>query len=166
VSACLLGDAVRYDGGHKRDPILTIVLGPLVEWVSVCPEVEAGMGVPREPIQLVDEGGRIRLRAVRSGIDHTDSMSAFVDAKLTALAAEHLSGYILKADSPSCGLSQVPVVRPGGASTPTGVGLFAQALLERFPELPIEDERRLADPAIRDAFLDRVFAYAQRRHRR
>jgi uncharacterized protein YbbK (DUF523 family) len=166
VSACLLGDQVRYDGGHKRDDFLTSVLGPLVEWVKVCPEVEIGMGIPREPIHLVQEDGRVRLRAIGSGIDHTDAMTAFADAKAAALAAENLSGYILKADSPSCGISQVKVLQSGGVSTRTGVGLFARALRARFPELPIEDEQRLSDPAIRDAFLERVFAYAQRRHPR
>lgn len=159
VSACLLGDEVRYDGGHKRDTALINALGPLVEWVKVCPEVEVGMGTPREPIQLVDEGGRIRLRSVRTGIDHTDTMTAYAARRAAALADEGLCGYVLKKDSPSCGLREVAV--QGGENPPAsvGVGLFAQALLAQFPDLPIEDEGRLADPRIREQFIERVRAY-------
>ncbi|HMB81964.1 MAG TPA: DUF523 domain-containing protein [Vicinamibacterales bacterium] len=151
VSACLLGDEVRYDGGHKRDAMLIELLGPLVEWVKVCPEVEVGMGTPREPIHLAQVDGRIRLLTVNSGVDHTASMTAYAAKKVEALAMEDLSGFILKSGSPSCG--------------PTGehVGLFAQALLARFPDLPIEEEARLADPRLRDAFLERVFAYQRLR---
>jgi uncharacterized protein YbbK (DUF523 family) len=148
ISACLLGDEVRYDGGHKRDAFLTTILAPLVEWVKVCPEVEVGMGTPREPIHLVNEGGGIRLQTVTTAIDHTDSMTAFAAKRVDALAAENLSGYILKAGSPSCGLA--------------GPGLFAQALLARFPDLPIADEEQLADPEFRENFLARVFAYGMK----
>ena len=161
ISACLLGDEVRYDGGHKRDAFLTDVLGPLVEWVKVCPEVEVGMGTPREPIRLVDESGVIRLRAVTTGIDHTASMTAFAAHRVEALAAAGLSGFVLKADSPSCGPSGVRVVDGSGTETRSGIGLFAQALAARFPDLPMADERQLADPAVREDFLARVFAYQQ-----
>src|SRR5712672_2811301 len=85
ISACLLGDEVRYDGGHKRDTFLTETLGPLVEWVKVCPEVESGMRTPREPIRLVDEGGVIRLRTVKTGVDHTASMTVYAATKTAAL---------------------------------------------------------------------------------
>jgi uncharacterized protein YbbK (DUF523 family)/uncharacterized protein YbgA (DUF1722 family) len=159
ISACLLGDEVRYDGGHKRDPFLTKALGPLVEWVKVCPEVEVGMGTPREPIRLVDEGGVIRLRAVKSAVDHTASMTAYAAKKASALAGEDLCGFVLKKDSPSCGMTRVKVYRESGPGERRGVGLFARALLERFPDLPIEDEGRLHDPALRDNFLERIFAY-------
>jgi uncharacterized protein YbbK (DUF523 family) len=159
ISACLLGDEVRYDGGHKRDPFLTTVLGPLVEWVKVCPEVEAGMGTPREPIHLVNEGGTIRLLTVTTGIDHTASMTAYTARKAHALAAEDLCGFILKAESPSCGPAGVKVHPDAAPATKTGIGLFAQALLARFPDLPIEDEQGLADPQRREQFLERVFAY-------
>jgi uncharacterized protein YbbK (DUF523 family) len=159
TSACLLGDEVRYDGGHKRDAFLTTVLGPLVEWVNVCPEVEVGMGTPREPIRLVDEGGIIRLRAVETGVDHTASMTAYAAQRVAALA--DLSGYVLKSASPSCGLTDVRVWQRDGSTSPTGVGLFARALLARFPDLPIVDERQLADPKVRQDFLDRVFAYRE-----
>jgi uncharacterized protein YbbK (DUF523 family) len=158
----LLGDEVRYDGGHKRDPFLTDILGALVDWVKVCPEVELGMGTPREPIHLIEENGRIRLRTVHSGIDHTPAMTAYAVARVAALAGEDLSGYVLKAGSPSCGMTAVPVHSADDQPTGTGIGLFAQALLARFPDLPIEDEQRLADPQVRERFLERVLAYRSR----
>jgi uncharacterized protein YbbK (DUF523 family) len=158
ISACLLGDEVRYDGGHKRDPFLTTVLGPLVEWVKVCPEVEVGMGTPREPIRLVDDHGVIRLLTVTTGIDHTASMTAYSAKKMTALAAEDLCGFILKAESPSCGPAGVKVHPDAVPLVKTGIGLFAQALLARFPDLPIEDEQGLAEPQRREQFLARVIA--------
>jgi uncharacterized protein YbbK (DUF523 family) len=163
VSACLLGDEVRYDGGHKRDTFLTTVLGPLVEWVKVCPEVESGMGTPRESIRLVDEGGRIRLLTVKTGVDHTDSMTAYAANKVTALGDEDLCGYVLKKDSPSCGMTRVKVYGGTGPPAKTGVGVFAQALLARFPHLPVEEEGRLTDPRLRENFIERVFAYRRLR---
>jgi uncharacterized protein YbgA (DUF1722 family)/uncharacterized protein YbbK (DUF523 family) len=163
ISACLLGDEVRYDGGHKRDPFLTTVLGPLVEWVKVCPEVEVGMGTPRESIRLVDEHGTIRLLTVKTGIDHTASMTAYSAKKVTELAAENLCGYVLKKDSPSCGMTRVKVYRNKEPGKRIGVGLFAQALLARFPHLPVEEEGRLTDPRLRENFVERVFAYRRLR---
>ena len=104
ISACLLGDEVRFDGGHKRDQFLTAVLAPHVEWVRVCPEVEVGMGTPREPLRLVRDGdGSVRMIATRTGVDHTASLTAWSRRRLDQLASEHLSGYVLKKDSPSCG---------------------------------------------------------------
>ena len=163
VSACLLGDEVRYDGGHKRDTFLTAVLGPLVKWVKVCPEVESGMSTPRESIRLVDEGGRIKLLTVRSGEDHTASMTAYSARKVQALEREDLCGYVLKKDSPSCGMTRVKVYAGQGPGTRTGIGVFAQALLARFPHLPVEEEGRLTDPRLRDNFIERVFAYRRLR---
>jgi len=163
VSACLLGDEVRYDGGHKRDPFLTSVLGPLVEWVKVCPEVEAGMGTPREPIRLVDDRGAIRLLTVRTGVDHTAPMAAFSARRAHELEREDLCGYVLKKDSPSCGMTRVKVYGGNAPGRRIGVGLFAQALLARFPHLPVEDEGRLTDPRLRDNFIERVFAYRRLR---
>jgi uncharacterized protein YbbK (DUF523 family) len=135
------------------------VLGPLVEWVKVCPEVEVGMSTPREPIHLVDDQGVIRLLTVTTGIDHTASMTAYSAKKVAALAAEDLCGFILKAESPSCGPAGVKVHPDAAPATKTGIGLFAQALLARFPDLPIEDEQGLADAQRRGQFLERVFAY-------
>ena len=135
------------------------MLGPLVEWVKVCPEVEVGMGTPREPIHLVDDHGVIRLLTVNTGIDHTASMTAWSARKVAALAGEDLCGFILKAESPSCGPAGVKVHPDAAPATKTGIGLFAQALLARFPDLPIEDEQGLADAQRREQFLERVFAY-------
>jgi uncharacterized protein YbbK (DUF523 family) len=159
ISACLLGDEVRYDGGHKRDPFLTDVLGPFVEWVKVCPEVEIGLGTPRESIRLTDEGGRIRLVTVKTGVDHTDAMTAYAAWRTDALAGAGLCGYVLKKDSPSCGMTRVKVYGAKGPPSRTGVGVFAAALLARFPHLPVEEEGRLADPRLLENFLERVFAY-------
>jgi FdhD protein len=159
ISACLIGQEVRYDGGHKKDEYLTTVLGPTVEFVPVCPEVEMGLGTPREPMNLVRRGGSLRMITVDSGIDHTDTLRRWVAERLEALAAEHLSGYVLKADSPSCGMEQVKTFDGDGVRLRDDRGLFAAALMERFPQLPVEDERRLSDPAVREAFMRRVTAY-------
>jgi uncharacterized protein YbbK (DUF523 family) len=164
ISRCLLGDEVRYDGGHKREAALLDALGSRVEWLDICPEIEVGMGVPREPIQLVagaGQGSRLRLAGVRTGEDWTDRMTAWGRQRLEHLATMSLSGFVLKARSPSCGLSGVPVL---GAPFPSsrGRGLFAAALTERFPDLPVADEEALRDPDIREAFLARVLAYRAR----
>jgi uncharacterized protein YbgA (DUF1722 family)/uncharacterized protein YbbK (DUF523 family) len=159
VSACLLGDHVRYDGGHKRDAFLINLLGPYVEWVKVCPEVEVGMGTPRESIRLVDVDGRIRMLTVKTGVDHTDAMQAYSARRVAELADEGLCGYVLKKDSPSCGMARVKVYGPPGPPARTGIGTFAEALLRRFPDLPVEEEGRLNDTELRENFIERVFAY-------
>jgi uncharacterized protein YbbK (DUF523 family)/uncharacterized protein YbgA (DUF1722 family) len=160
ISACLLGDEVRFDGGHKRDAFLTDVLTPYVEWVRVCPEVEVGMGTPRETLRLIrDESGSVRLVTTRTAIDHTDSMIEWSHRRLDRLESEHLSGYVLKKDSPSCGMEYVKVFGPDGIPQLNGRGIFAEALLSRVPHLPVEDEGRLADPSVREHFIERVFAY-------
>jgi uncharacterized protein YbbK (DUF523 family) len=153
ISRCLLGDAVRYDGGHKLEPSLVSELVDVVQWVPVCPELEAGMGVPREPIELVvsDSCAGIRLVGVRSGEDWTDRMRDWARQRIQELRALRLSGFVLKARSPSCGLHDVPV--RGGAP---GGGLFAALLATELPRLAVEDEERLRDPAVRSAFIARV----------
>jgi uncharacterized protein YbgA (DUF1722 family)/uncharacterized protein YbbK (DUF523 family) len=164
ISACLLGDQVRFDGGHKRDPFLTDILSPHVCWVRVCPEVEVGMGTPRETLRLERRDGRaIRMVTTRTGIDHTDAMSAWARIRLTELEREHLSGYVLKKDSPSCGMEKVKVFGASGMPRRTGRGVFAEALMRRFPNLPVEDEGRLSDPGRRENFIERVFAYQRLR---
>jgi uncharacterized protein YbbK (DUF523 family) len=164
ISACLLGDAVRYDGGHKRNRALIEGLGPRVEWVRVCPEMEIGMGTPREPVRLVRDGRRLRMIATLTGLDYTDTMETWARTRIEALAREELSGYILKKDSPSCGIDGVKVFDAAGDLTGEDRGLFAGALLRRFPELPIEDERRLENPDALERFLQRVLAYRSRSH--
>jgi uncharacterized protein YbgA (DUF1722 family)/uncharacterized protein YbbK (DUF523 family) len=171
ISSCLLGETVRFDGGHKRDNFLVDRLGPHVEWVPVCPEVEVGLGTPRPALRLVQgvRPGEVRLVTPKTGEDHTEAMTAFARERVESLAGCDLSGYVLKRGSPSCGMERVRIYGPGGAGaspggragmpTRPGRGLFAAALLERFPDLPVEEEGRLSDPGLRTHFLERVFAY-------
>lgn len=169
ISRCLLGDEVRYDGGHKRDAFLVSTVGRFVHWVPVCPEVELGMGTPREPIQLVasrdgtsSAGQRVRLVGVKSSNDWTTRMTSFAASRVRELKSENLAGYVLKKDSPSCGLERVRV-RVGQRVERTGRGVFAEALVTALPNLPVEDEGRLADPVVRENFIERVFAYQRLR---
>src|SRR5512145_160552 len=159
ISACLLGQQVRYDGGHKRDAFLTDTLGRWVEWVPVCPEVELGLGIPREAIRLEGDPDRPRLVAPRSGADHTAAMQRLARARAAELARQDLSGYVLKKDSPSCGMARVRVYAGSGTPARRGTGLFARALMERLPLLPVEEEGRLHDARLRENFVERVFAY-------
>ncbi len=165
VSSCLLGEAVRWDGGHKREAFLFDGLGADVELIAVCPELELGLGVPREPIRLVDAGpGKgLRLVAEASGRDHTQAMADFSRERVGQLADLSLSGYVLKRRSPSCGVLGVPIWSGDGKSVPRldGRGLFAAALHEVLPELPIEEEHHLRDPARREEWMARVLAYHQ-----
>jgi uncharacterized protein YbgA (DUF1722 family)/uncharacterized protein YbbK (DUF523 family) len=161
VSSCLLGQKVRFDGGHKRDVFLVDTFGQYVEWVPVCPELEVGMGVPREPIHLLAEDDGVHLVGVKSGTDHTAAMQKYAKRRLDALARLDLCGYILKKDSPSCGLMRVKVWSASGMPTKTGRGVFAAALVERFPHFPVEEEGRLSDPRLRENFIERVFAHAR-----
>jgi uncharacterized protein YbgA (DUF1722 family)/uncharacterized protein YbbK (DUF523 family) len=159
ISACLLGDQVRFDGGHKRDSFLIDVLGKHVEWVRVCPEVEVGMGTPRESLRLVRLEGTVRMVTTRTNVDHTDAMNAWSRRRTEALAREDLDGYVLKKDSPSCGMERVKVYGGHGMAARDGRGLYADALLARLPLLPVEEEGRLCDPRLRENFIERVFAY-------
>ena len=159
ISSCLLGERVRYDGGHKRDEWLAGVLGGEVEWVPVCPEVEAGFGTPREPMDLVRRPDGAIAAVTHAGRDVTAVLQRFSDRRVEELAAERLSGYVLKSGSPSCGLGNAPAGTAETAENGRMSGLFARALLARLPDLPIEDERRLADSERRRAFVARVFAY-------
>ena len=128
ISACLIGQQVRYDGGHKRADYLRD-LGADIQWVEVCPEVEMGLGTPREPMNLVRRVGSLRMVTAETGIDHTETLRQWAATRLEALAAEDLSGYVLKADSPSCGMEQVATFDDTGPSSRDGRGLFAAALM-------------------------------------
>lgn len=147
----------------QRDTFLTETFGRFVEWVPVCPEVECGFGAPREAMRIVSGKGGVRLVTVRSDTDVTASMERFSRSRASALAHDDLSGYVLKKDSPSCGLERVKVYDGHGVAARTGRGLFAVALVERFPHLPVEEEGRLADPRLGDNFVERVFAYSRLR---
>jgi uncharacterized protein YbgA (DUF1722 family)/uncharacterized protein YbbK (DUF523 family) len=161
ISACLLGQEVRYDGGHKRDHFLTDTLGQFVEWVPVCPEVELGLGIPRESIRLEGDAAAPRLVAPKSGRDHTAAMARLARQRVAALAGQDLAGFVLKKDSPSCGMERVRVFRGSGPPARSGVGAFARTLMERLPLLPVEEEGRLSDPTLRENFVERLFAYAR-----
>ena len=159
ISACLLGQRVRYDGDHKRHDWLTDELGPQVTWVPVCPEVEVGMGVPREPIVLIDDG---RLLGVETGRDSTAAMQEYAAERVARLHDENLSGYVFKSKSPSCGIASVKVYTGASETEPVatnGRGLFAAALMARYPDLPVAEERDLDDPARRSAFVEQVVNY-------
>jgi len=161
VSACLLGAEVRHDGGHKKDAFLTDTLGPFVEWVPVCPEVEIGLGIPRDTIRLVGDAEAPRLVVQKTGEDLTTRMRRYAEAKTRQLEALGLHGYVLKRASPSCGLFRVRVYRESDRQGGGGRGLYADALVRRFPALPVEEEGRLGDAAIRENFIERVFAFAR-----
>ena len=159
ISSCLLGQEVRFDGGHKRDRFLTDTFGSFVEWVPLCPEVEAGFGTPRESMRLVSDDGRLRLVTVKTGIDLTARMEQSATEHVKALERAGLCGYVLKKDSPSCGLFRVKVYDGHGVPARSGQGLFAKALCDQFPCLPVEEEGRLSDPRLRENFVERLFAY-------
>lgn len=163
ISSCLLGHEVRYDGGHKRDSLVTGSLSQFMTFVPVCPEVESGMPVPRSPVRLVRLGGAVRLVEPKGGIDHTESMRSWSRARVRQLSGLDLSGYILKKDSPSCGMERVKVWPAKGPGVRDGVGLFAEELMRQLPLLPVEEEGRLGDPALRENFVERVFAYRRLR---
>ncbi|MGE5247178.1 MAG: YbgA family protein [Verrucomicrobiota bacterium] len=157
VSACLLGEKVRYDGGHKRDPFLVETLGRFVEYIPVCPEVECGLPVPRESMRLAGDAADPRLIAPKSGTDHTARMKQWAREKLRQLEDLDLCGYICKKDSPSSGMERVKVYRDDGTPAKVGVGLFTKAFMDRFPLIPVEEEGRLQDPVLRELFVERVF---------
>lgn len=159
VSTCLLGENVRFDGGHKHDSYLTGTLGQFVEWVPVCPEVEIGLGTPRESLHLAGDPAAPRLVTTKTQRDYTEAMLKFSHAKIAQLKRLRLNGYILKKDSPSCGMARVRVYSEKGMPARNGVGLFARALLDGMPELPIEEEGRLNDPALRENFIVRIFCH-------
>jgi uncharacterized protein YbgA (DUF1722 family)/uncharacterized protein YbbK (DUF523 family) len=159
ISACLLGQKVRYDSGHKKDPFLTDTFGLQVEWVPVCPELEVGMGVPREPVRLVGNASDFRMIAERSGKDWTSAMRRFAAERTRELEALELSGYVFKKDSPSCGMERVRLYNRAGIPNRAGRGLFASVLMNELPLLPVEEEGRLNDPTLRENFVERIFAY-------
>ena len=161
VSACLLGQEVRFDGGHKHDRYINGTLADYFEWVPVCPEVEVGLGTPRETIRLVQLDDDVRLRTTKTDVDLTERMHKFAKRRAAALVKEQLRGFILKKDSPSCGMERVKIHQPKGPAKRAGHGLFAAALMDRFPNLPVEEEGRLCDPRLRENWIERVFAYDQ-----
>jgi uncharacterized protein YbgA (DUF1722 family)/uncharacterized protein YbbK (DUF523 family) len=159
VSSCLLGNKVRYDGGHKHDRYITGTLGNYFEFVPVCPEVECGLPVPREAMRLIGEPESPRLVTNRTGVDHTDKMNYWAEKRVEQLAEENLCGFIFKSKSPSSGMERVKVYDKNNMPHAVGVGLFARAFKDRFPLLPVEEEGRLHDMVLRENFIESVFVY-------
>lgn len=159
VSSCLLGNNVRYDGGHKWDRYITDTLGAYFEWEPVCPEVEYGLPIPREALRLVGDPASPRLVTVRTGIDHTDGMLRWAEKKLKELEKKELCGFIFKSRSPSSGIGGIKVYTSSGMPSHRGTGIFGGAFMRHFPLVPVIDEGRLHDPQLRENFIERVFVY-------
>jgi uncharacterized protein YbgA (DUF1722 family)/uncharacterized protein YbbK (DUF523 family) len=159
ISTCLLGENVRYDGGHKLDRFLANTLGKYVEWVPVCPEVEIGLLIPRESLRLVGDPEAPRLVTLKSGQDYTERMITWAKGRLEGLAKTEIHGFVFKRGSPSSGLYRVKVYTEEGMPSHIGTGIFPREVMKRFPLLPLEEEGRLHDMHLRENFIDRVFAY-------
>lgn len=166
ISSCLLGNNVRWNGGHRRDRYLTDTLGQYVEWVPVCPEVELGLGIPRETLRLVGDPENPRLVTTKTAVDHTRHMEKWARGRLQELAEENLCGFIFKSDSPSSGMVRVKVYNEKGMPQKKGVGIFARAFMDRFPLIPVEDDGRLRNPSIRENFIDQIFTLQRWRETR
>ncbi|HDQ44258.1 MAG TPA: DUF1722 domain-containing protein [bacterium] len=159
ISACLLGENVRYDGGHKLDRFLRDTLGKFVDWVPVCPETECGLPVPRESMHLEGTPESPRLVTIRSRTDHTDRMIRWAEKRLKRLESESLCGFVFKSRSPSSGIRDIKIYSEKGHPIAKGSGVFAGLFMKKFPLLPVEDEGRLHDPALRENFIERLFVY-------
>jgi uncharacterized protein YbgA (DUF1722 family)/uncharacterized protein YbbK (DUF523 family) len=157
ISTCLLGENVRYDGGHKLDRFLTDTLGQFVEYVPVCPEVECGLPIPRESMHLEGDPDSPRLVTSRTKQDMTNRMISWAKRRVVELEKDRLCGFIFKSDSPSSGMERIKVYNEKGMPAKKGVGIFARIFMERFPLLPVEDEGRLHDPKLRENFIERIF---------
>jgi uncharacterized protein YbgA (DUF1722 family)/uncharacterized protein YbbK (DUF523 family) len=159
ISTCLLGEKVRYDGQHKLDRYLRDTLGAFVEYVPVCPEYEAGFGIPREAMRLVGDANAPRLYTIRTKQDVTEKMQSWIKKRLPQLDEEHLDGFIFKSKSPSSGMERVKLYpsQEGGMPKKNGIGLFARAFMDRYPLLPVEEEGRLHDANLRENFIERIF---------
>ena len=158
ISSCLLGEEVRYDGGHKRNVYVTGTLSRYFDFKATCPEMAIGLGVPRPTIRLVDMGSGIRVVGVNdASLDVTDKLRAFSEDATARL--QRISGYILKKDSPSCGMERVRVYNSNEMPEKRGRGIFAETLINALPTLPVEEEGRLMDPVLRENFIERVFIY-------
>ncbi len=161
VSSCLLGNRVRYDGGHKFDPFVAEFLRRFFDLVPVCPEFECGMSVPREPVRLVLSDGEMRVKGIETGNDYTPRITNWARKKITSLCDDDVYGFILKTKSPSCGVRNIPVFDDSGCLVEeNGRGLFTSMVLECLPNFPVADEEELLDPDRREAFFDRVFVFA------
>jgi len=159
ISTCLLGEKVRYDGGHKLDRYITDTLGNYFEWLPVCPEVEYGLPVPRESMHLIGDPASPRLVTVRTGIDHTEGMKKWAEDKLRQLEKEDLCGFIFKSRSPSSGIGGIKVYTLSGMPSNKGTGIFGGAFMRYFPLIPVIDDGRLHNPNLRENFIEQVLVY-------
>ena len=155
---------MRWDGGHRRSRFLNDTLDPFVDWWLVCPEVEAGLGTPRETVRLTAEADGLRLVGARSGTDQTARVTAAVERAVDRAVAADLDGFVVKRDSPTCGMERVRVWSAKGMPERRGRGLFTEALMQRMPLLPVEEEGRLQDAVLRENFVARLFAHRKLRH--
>jgi uncharacterized protein YbgA (DUF1722 family)/uncharacterized protein YbbK (DUF523 family) len=159
ISTCLLGENVRYNGGHALDRFLRDTLGKYVHYVPVCPEVECGFGIPRETFRLEGDPKQPRLVTSHTGLDHTDRMETWARKRAAELEVEDICGFIFKSDSPSSGMERVKVYDEKGVPRKIGVGVFARIFMEHFPLTPVEEDGRLHDPILRENFIERIFTY-------
>jgi uncharacterized protein YbbK (DUF523 family) len=156
ISSCLLGENVRYDGGHKLDHCLKDTFGKFVEWVPVCPEVECGLGIPREAMHLIGTPESPRLVTRDSNIDYTEKMLKWAAGKMKQLERKELCGFVFKSDSPNCGLNSV--------LSKKGIGIFAKTFTDHFTSMPSEDNSRLRDAKIRENFIRKIYAFRRIRN--
>ena len=159
ISSCLLGNKVRYDGGHSHDRFLTQTLGLFIDYIPVCPEVECGMPTPREAVRLVGNAEDPRLVTQKTGIDKTNQMNEWINRRLKFLGKENLFGFIFRSKSPSSGLYRIKVYGDDGQIRNTGTGLFARAFTRAFPRIPVEEAGRLNDPQLRELFIESIFSF-------
>lgn len=157
IASCLLGNEVRWNGGHKLDRFLRDELGRYVEWVPVCPEVECGMSTPRETVRLTGDPKAPRLVGTKSGTEWTETMHDWGAKRLAQLESEDLCGYVFKHGSPSSGMRSIKVWQDNGQPLYNGTGIWARMVMDHFPALPFEDDGRLHDAGIRENFIIRVF---------
>lgn len=162
ISSCLLGQPVRYDGGHKRNSLLVDELGKYFEYLPFCPEMAIGLGTPRSPIHLTglpSQPGAV-VKAVGIQFDRFDVTEKLIDyARWVVQTCPRISGYVFKAGSPSCGMAGVDVYDERGIPSGTSAGIYAWVVMQVWPSMPVEEEGRLSDPIIRDGFVERVYAY-------
>jgi len=159
ISSCLLGEKVRYDGGHKLDRYITDTLGYYFEWVPVCPEIEYGLPVPRESMRLIGDPASPRIVTVRTGVDHTEGMIKWAGDKLKQLEKEDLCGFIFKSKSPSSGIGGVKIYTSSGMPSNRGTGIFGGAFTRYFPLIPVIDDGRLHNPNLRENFIEWVLVF-------
>lgn len=159
ISSCLLGEKVRYDGGHRLDRYITDTLGHYFEWFPVCPEVEYGLPVPRESMHLIGDPASPRIVTIRTGVDHTEGMKKWAADKLTQIEKEDLCGFIFKSKSPSSGIGGIKVYASSGIPSNKGTGIFGGAFMRYFPLIPVIDDGRLHNPNLRENFIEQALIY-------